>query len=334
MLCRILSGLALILLTLFVAQPAVQAQRGGGGAIPAGTIYFTSDSSPQSMKADGSGKVTTTGGVPSYQKHGSRWFLQSLYVDFEEHGVDEYGSPVYWSLYDVVAVSETGAVVSLGTARGFDVGYCKWGKDDSFISFTTAVDTNGVVTGGLVVIPVTWVDSSPVAGQPIAALGVLTSVYGDVNLFNHDWSGAGDEVVFQAMDPDTGGWLLYVADFSGAGVVIENLAEGVNPDWSAGNGRIAYSRRVFLAGDISTEIWTVDSDGTSPARVTQATASSSSRRFQGAPSWSPDGTLIVYTDVYTKGSKTTRNVMRVSAAGGTATALTTDGKSTSPRWRP
>src|SRR5262245_49872750 len=84
-----------------VAGAVASAQKpGGGGPIPPGSIYFSrSNGSSWSMSADGGGKAPATVGNPSFQRHeGSRWFLQTRFVDYETHGVDEWGNPNYWEV--------------------------------------------------------------------------------------------------------------------------------------------------------------------------------------------------------------------------------------------
>jgi hypothetical protein len=323
-----------------VPHAAAQKKGGDGGPVPPGTIYFSmTDGTDWSMKADGSGRAASVDGDPSYQIHGgSRWFLQDRFVDFEIHGFDEWGNPYYWDLYDVVAVNEAGQSVVLGSSRGSFLGQPKWGKDDSFVSFTTAVDTDGVITGGLVVVPVTWsAEGVPGAGVPEAALEAPTLDWGEVNLYAHDWSPSGDAAVITAFNTD-GEVQLYVADFSGEGVEVRPLVVVRSPVWSHGvwspdGNWIAFSRRLGRDGTVVQEIWTINPDGTGAVNLTLGSNRSNVVREQMGPSWSPDGAHVAYTEHVIKGGKGTNNILRIPSAGGAPTALTSDGKSGGPRWR-
>lgn len=307
---------------------------GGGGAVPPGTIYYYQGDGYGSMKADGSGKASAPSGNPSYQRHGgSRWFLQTRYIDFEEHGVDEVGNPIYWSVYDVVAVNETGGAISLATARGFDVGATSWSKDDSFISYTSAVDTGDGVEGGLFIVELNWDLGLPAPEAPIPAFQAATTIWGEVSLTAHDWSPAGNAFVFQFLGED-GIEQLAVATFTDTGVVAHPLTPGVHPAWSPNGSRIAYAKWSWQLGDELYEIWTVNPDGSAPARLTQSSATSNSRRSQLSPTWSPDSAHVAFTEILRKGNNSTRNVARIPAAGGTSISLTSNGASGNPKWRP
>lgn len=58
------------------------------------------------------------------------------------------------------------------------------------------------------------------------------------------------------------------------------LARGVNPAWSPDGRRIAYVR--------SSEIWTMNADGSRQRRLTRNTS------WDGSPTWSPDGRSILF----------------------------------------
>jgi len=307
---------------------------GGGGPVPPGTIYYYQGDGYGSMKADGSDKTTTPSGNPSYQRHGgSRWFLQTRYIDFEDHGFDEWGNPIYWDIYDLVAVNETGTVVTLATVRGFDVGQVAWKKDDSFISYTSAVDTGNGVEGGLFVVELNWDLGVPLPAAPIPVFQTETSIWGEVNMTAHDWSPAGNAFAFQFLGVD-GIWQLAVATITNTGVETHPLAPGLHPAWSPNGGRIAYARRYWQLGDDLHEIWTVNPDGSAPARLTQSSATSNSRRSQLSPTWSPDGAHVAFTDLLMKGNNRTQNVLRIPTAGGSTVSLSSNGASGSPKWRP
>jgi WD40-like Beta Propeller Repeat len=300
---------------------------------PPGTIYYAQGESYWSMKADGSSKVQVQSprGVPTYQRYGgSRWFLKESFVGYDYHGFDEFGNEIVWMIVDVVAVNETGESVLLATATGPDVGWPTWAKDDSFVSYTGAADTEDGIVGGLVVVAIDWSTGRPAAGPPDLVYATATNSWGDIYIREHDWSPAGNTVAFKY----TSGGPLYVAQFSEAGVVTSGLADGSSPVWSPDGNRIAYVRTTYQLGYFLREIWTVDPDGTDPSRLTQSSASTTVQREQNDPAWSPDGVHIAFSEIVFKANKRTYNVLRLPATGGSTTTLTSDGQSGNPQWRP
>lgn len=143
-----------------------------------------------------------------------------------------------------------------------------------------------------------------------------------MNLYQHDWSPAGDEVVYTAYD-SVHVRQLYVASFTGVGVLTSHLTTGTNPAWSPDGSRIAFDRN---------EIWTIRPDGTGALRHTQASAT----QGQSSPTWSPDGAYLAFTNASTaKSGKTTSTIQRIAAAGGAATNLTSELTAAyGPHWRP
>ena len=55
---------------------------------------------------------------------------------------------------------------------------------------------------------------------------------------------------------------------------------------------------------------------------------------KGGMTWSPDGAYLAYAERVIGGNRTTYNIRRVPAAGGSSTSLTSDGNSSMTRWRP
>jgi len=71
------------------------------------------------------------------------------------------------------------------------------------------------------------------------------------------------------------------------------------------------------------------------ARLTQASVSNTTRIEQRNPLWSPDGAFVAYSEVVSKKNiSQSSNIMRMPSSGGTATALTADGKSFANHWQP
>ena len=204
------------------------------------------------------------------------------------------------------------------------------GKNDSFFSFTGVQNTETGVDGGLFIVAIDWTSGVPIPGMPILVLQAQTDWFGwwsnaSVNLWEHDWSPAGDQVVFTDYDA-AGAAQLHVASFSSAGVTTRLLTAGSNPVWSPSGDRIAFNR---------SEIWTIRPDGTSAVKLTLATTTSRLTQKQTSPTWSPDGVYLAFTNSSKAKAGTTYSVQRIPAAGGTATNLTSDLSSGfNPRWRP
>jgi Tol biopolymer transport system component len=345
---------------------------GGGGPVPPGTIYFheTGDGL-WSMNGDGSGKTPVpVSGTPSYQTHaGSRWFLQFAYVDFVLRYYDADGYPVYWYLYDIVAVNEAGQGVTLATVTDSDVPGPIWSHDDAHIAFVSAEQPGYVPAeyapyvgpGGLYVMDIDWSSGAPSPGawalgvespylnDPLLNPDTLTT-WGYVGLYPEDWSPAGDELVYvgafgadQYMNESYG---RYVATFTASGTATRLLLApddlsswfpGATAVWSPDGSRIAFVKRLYVSGWDLGEVWTVKPDGTNAAALTHASVSKTTHVSQRSPTWSPDGAFVAYSEAVVKNSGSqsgTYNVLRIPAGGGARVALTSDGTSGSPRWRP
>ena len=310
--------------------------------VPPGTIYFNnwSGTDPNlSMKGDGSGKVQSTGGVPTYKKHGnSRWFIQNRTVagiDFDQ-----------W-----FAVNEAGDAVQLTNDPNLRWnGYpATWAKDDSSFSICCVNENPSGLgldvewIGQLLVIPVAWTDGVPSAGPATMVLELRRSVfdewgewswngYDEVSLGRHDWSPAGDELALTHWVWGEG-WVVDIVTFS-ATVASRRLATGAeNPVWSPDGSRIAFNRAQGSGYQDIKDIWTIKQDGTDVLRLTTYIAGSGyNGTAQYLPTWSPDGAYLAYTERKISG-KTTHNIRRIPAGGGSPTSLTSDGASSWPRWR-
>jgi hypothetical protein len=324
------------------------AQKKGGGTTPPppapGTIYFSNANGTglyTSMNGDGSGKVQSTGGVPTYQKHGdSRWFLQ--------HRSTGIG-PEQW-----FAVNEAGNTVQLTNDSNLRWnGYpASWARDDSAFSLCCVYDTSGSSTdpsewewiGQLLVIPVVWTDGVPGAGPPAVALELRRPIYDEwgndlwndyeVSLGRHDWSPAGDEVALTRWVWGEG-WVLDVALFTATGVEARQLTtRAANPVWSPDGSRIAFNRQLTSGYQEIQDIWTINPDGTDVVRLTSYISGKGyNGTIQYLPTWSPDGAYLAYAERVISGNKTTYTVRRVPAAGGSPVSLTSDGNSSLPQWR-
>jgi hypothetical protein len=327
---------------------ALAQKKGGGGTPPPppapGTIYFSNANGTglyASMNGDGSGKVQSTGGVPTYQKHGgSRWFLQHQSVGI---------GPEQW-----FAVNEAGTAVQFTNDPNLRWnGYpASWSKDDSAFTICCIYDTSALSPdpaewewiGQLYRIPVVWTDGVPTAGLPTVVLELRRPIYdewGDdlwndyeVSLGRHDWSPAGDEVALTRWVWGAG-WVLEVVRFTGTELESRQLATAAaNPVWSPDGSRIAFNRLQRSGYQDIQDIRTIKPDGTDAAQLTSYIAGKGyNGTGQYLPTWSPDGALLAYAELVISSSKRTYNIRRIPAGGGSPLSLTSDGNSSLPQWR-
>ncbi len=106
------------------------------------------------------------------------------------------------------------------------------------------------------------------------------------------------------------------------GTARRQLTTGTNshsPRWSPSGGLLAFHR----AGDL----WVMKPDGSAAHRITSGSPNDIN------PSWSPDGTKLVFSRT-TTGTLTGRSLYMAAAAGGTAHLLTSrsDGCAVEPTW--
>lgn len=348
---RFALGLCLAAIAAGLGNVEAMAQKKGGGGTPPpppapGTIYFSNGSGGggfSSMNGDGTGRAPSMGVVPSYQKHGnSRWFLQYRTVD--DTGPEQ-----------CFAVNEAGSAVQLTNDPNLRRnGYPPtWTKDDSAFSICCVYETSALHPddpaawewiGQLIVIPVAWTDGAPSAGAPTVALELRRPYFDEwgndlwndyeVSLGRHDWSPAGDEVALTRWVWGTG-YVLDVVRSTETGLETRQLATGAaNPVWAPDGSRIAFNRLQGSGYQDIQEIWTIKPDAADAVRLTGYV---SGKGYNGTgqylPTWSPDGAFLAYTEKVISSSKTTYNIRRVPAAGGSPVSLTTDGNSNVPRWR-
>ena len=301
-------------------------------AVPPGTIYFSRyNGDYMSMNGDGTGKKVVPVSIPSYQQHaGSRWSLGGGYIDGP---LDPNGNPP-WELF---ASNASGRQIQLtgdpDTVWNSSVAP-SWGKNDSFVSFAGVRNTATGVIGGLFVVAIDWSSGIPIAGAPVLVLPTSVTAgswwgWSVPNLYKHDWSPTGTEVVYEAQNL-AGIQQLYVASFSPLGVVTRELTVGssASPTWSLDGSRIAFHRG---------EIWTIKPDGTGSLKLTLYSLTKTEERRQSDPTWSPDGAYLAFTDVVTKRSSgaSTVSVRRIPASGGSIINLTSGlGNSAAAHWRP
>jgi hypothetical protein len=308
---RVLSGSSVLCAVgvLLCAGPSWAGKPGGGGTPPAGTVYYAS-AGTWAMAADGSAKVQLASGflLPGNALHGSRrWFLETQEVG----GTNPDGTPHV----EAFAVALDGSPsVQLTAEPSLMIGWTRWGKDDSFFSFS---GVDGSVAGApvscLARVALAW-DG---AGVPAAAGSVtyVTTIAGaEVPIGNgqvsgfissHDWSPTGDRVVWT--DHSTGSWVLRITTVTGGATT--TLTAGNVPVWSPDGSKIAFG---------SGEIWVVAPNGTGLTRILR-----NGTRFNVfRPEWSPTGSHITYMRDDWSVSPRELDIYRATSSGSSATNLT------------
>ncbi len=305
------SGLLCVAGSLLCAGAGWAGKPGGGGSVPAGTIYFASNGT-WSMAADGSAKTQLpsglAGGLPSHQAHGGgRWFLVWQAVG----GTNPDGTPHA----ELFAVGQDGLTsVQVTNAPTLAIGWTRWAKDDSFFSFS-AVDWSvpSAPTSRLLLAPLAWDgNGNPyVSGLPTVAVTIPGASppigSGQVNGFisSHDWSPTGDRVVWS--DSSTGSTVLMVTTLASGSTT--TLTGGANPAWSPDGSKIAFG---------TGEIWLIAPNGTGLQRVLRK-----GTRFNVLrPEWSPTGSHIAYMRDDWSVFPRELDIYRATASGSGATNLT------------
>jgi hypothetical protein len=201
--------------------------------------------------------------------------------------------------------------------------------------------------GRLFVIDIDWTDGVPVSSAPTMILELRRSVFNefgewsydgldDVDLNRHDWSPAGNEVALTRWVWGTG-WVLEIVTFTDGAIETRPLAgRAGNPQWSPDGSRIAFNRIQYSGKQEIIDVWTMNPDGSNAVQLTKYVAGGRdySGTTQQLPVWSPDGAYLAYAERVINGNKTTWNVGRVPSVGGSSINITSDGKSSYPRWRP
>jgi hypothetical protein len=336
----VLVGAALAAAWLF-PMGAAMAGKPSGGAVPPGTIYYSTNSTTGwKMNGDGSNKQPSAVGLPSRQLHGARWFLEVKVVAGAPYPSGRAGGP--WELF---ATREDGLqMVQLTNDPALQIHKqsVAWAFDDSFVSFSalkwTPVSSGGNFTdsGGqewlmeaaIYRAALDWTGGAPAAATPQSVLPVgiyMPWFVADVTWL--DWSPSTGQVVYAkrnnppfTMEQE---YDLLVTSFAG-GAPTGTIALGLGrmPEWAPDGSRIAFvNYNNSLAIDL--QIWTIRPDGTGLLQVT-----STAQDNDDTPHWSPDSAYLAFRRLTqsNKGANTTwlSNVMRVPAGGGPPTDLTKD----------
>jgi Tol biopolymer transport system component len=143
------------------------------------------------------------------------------------------------------------------------------------------------------------------------------------------WSPDGSRILF------TRGFDLYTVRPDGTGLtrVVDCLHLCKEPTWSPDGRQIAVSRVADHDGDGFPEgryqVWVMQADGSLPRRLT------TSPWQEDSPSWSPDGTALVFTRTeFDSGPRGRTRVLRVGADGTGETEILGIASGHAPVWSP
>jgi Tol biopolymer transport system component len=163
-----------------------------------------------------------------------------------------------------------------------------------------------------------------------------------------DWSPDGRKIAFGSHRNGDAWVAVMDADGSDQRLLVPGTSS--DPDWSPDGNQIALSRPVVsIDGQIRPQIWVMNADGSNLRPIT------GSSTFKGGPSWSPDGTRMVFILVKNPGSPThpqpTIGIMNADGTNeriltiedrvnvrresdGTTTVLETAHDANAPAWSP
>jgi len=129
------------------------------------------------------------------------------------------------------------------------------------------------------------------------------------NTIDPDWSPDGSQIVFCVIKGGTK--TLYLVNADGSG--LKEIGPGFDPSWSPVEDKIAY--------EMNGQIYIMNSSG---KNITQLTTESTN----GQPTWSPDGTKIVYA--HYEAEKALIWIMNSDGSGKTRLTASADGECTFP----
>jgi Tol biopolymer transport system component len=134
--------------------------------------------------------------------------------------------------------------------------------------------------------------------------------------FDLAWSPDGTEIAFRRYGSGTNGISVINRDGSGLKSLISDDSIRTGPSWSPDGAKIAFSRAAPPVN--STEIWTMNADGTGATPITNSGAAATS----AWPNWSPDGSKIVFSSDRDCVHCGTSDIYAVPSGGGGVARLT------------
>jgi len=153
-----------------------------------------------------------------------------------------------------------------------------------------------------------------------------------VQFFGPSWSSDGHTLAFWRAAGL--GSSIYTIRADGTG--LRRIASGAAPDWSPDGSRIVFAR--FVPGE-NADIWVMQADGTGARDLTAgARKQGGDAATDNLPTWSPDGTRIVFESDRASGDNPRPDLYVMNSDGSAVTRLTTtplkNSCCLSPAWQP